>query len=351
MTRTGVLIVNLGTPDAPRAPEVRRYLREFLSDPRVLDIHPLGRWLLLNLIILPTRPSKSAEAYSKVWTPEGSPLLVHSQGLARGLQAALPETPVVLGMRYGNPSLPSALKALRDRGCDRVVVVPLYPQYASSSTGSTLEALYAAAAGLWNTPYFDVVPPFYDDPGFLDAFARRAREVFERQTPDHVVMSFHGLPERHCTKSDETGAHCLKKADCCAAIVDANRNCYRAQCYASARGIAERLGLGEDDYTVTFQSRLGRTPWIRPYTDDVLPTLAKAGKRHVAVLCPAFVADCLETLEEIGMRAAEDWHKDGGATLSLVPSLNAEPDWVEALAALVRPYCIGQSASQSTGQS
>jgi ferrochelatase len=338
LIRTGVLLVNLGTPDAPKPAEVRRYLREFLSDPRVLDLHPIGRWLLLNLVILPFRPRRSAEAYEKVWTPEGSPLLVHSRALATRLQAVLPDHPVVLAMRYGQPSLEAGLASLREARCDRVVVVPLYPQYASSSTGSTLDAVYKAAAGPWNTPYLEVVPPFYDDPAFLEVFARRAREVFARQAPDHVVMSFHGLPERHVTKSDESGRHCLASPGCCDTIVDANRNCYRAQCFATARGLASRLELTADRYSVTFQSRLGRVPWIKPYTDEVLPVLAQQGKRHLAVLCPAFVADCLETLEEIGLRAAEDWRAAGGETLSLVPSLNAEPDWVDALVGLVRPY-------------
>jgi hypothetical protein len=209
-SKPGVLLVNLGTPDAPQAAEVRRYLREFLSDPRVLDISPIGRWLLLNLIILPTRPAKSAEAYRKIWGADGSPLLSHSRALCERVRAALPELEVELAMRYGKPSIRAGLTALRDRGCDRIVVFPLYPQYAASSTGSTVEAVYREAAGLWNTPYLSVVPPFYDDPGFITAFAEVGAPVLAEFEPDHVLYSFHGLPERHMHKSDVSGSHCLR---------------------------------------------------------------------------------------------------------------------------------------------
>lgn len=338
--RTGILLVNLGTPDAPHTAEVRRYLREFLGDPRVLDMNPLGRFLLLNLVILPFRPAKSAEAYEKIWTPEGSPLLVYGRALAAGLARTFPEAEVVLAMRYGNPSLADGLAKLRAAGCDRVVVVPLYPQYASSTTGSTLEAVYEAAGGAVNTPFLQVVPPFYDDPAFLDAFAAQGRATLAELAPDHVLFSFHGLPESHVRKADETGRHCLASADCCAAITAANRNCYRAQCFATARGIAAHLDLGPegDRWSVAFQSRLGRVPWIRPYTDERIHALAAAGCKRLAVYCPAFVADCLETLEEIGLRGLETFREAGGERLALVPSLNAAPEWVGALAGLIRPY-------------
>ncbi len=336
-SKTGILLVNLGTPDAPEAGPVRRYLREFLSDPRVLDINPVGRWLLLNLIILPTRPSKSAEAYAKIWTDEGSPLLVHGQALAEQVRKAMPDgPPIELAMRYGSPSIADGLRRLRDAGCDRLVVCPLYPQYASSSTGSSVEAVYKQAAELWNTPFITVVPPFYDDPGFIAALAAVGRPVLEQLQPDHVLLSYHGLPERHMLKSDPTGQHCLQSKGCCDAIVPANAQCYRAQCYATSRALAAALELSPDAYSVSFQSRLGRTPWIKPYTDEVLVELAKAGTKRVAVFCPAFVADCLETLEEIGMRAKEDFVAAGGEDLRLVPGLNAHPRWVDAVVSLVR---------------
>lgn len=321
--RVGVLAMNVGTPDAPETGPVRRYLREFLGDKRVIDINPVGRFLLLELIILPTRPAKSAEAYKKVWTQDGAPLLVHGNAFVKKLGVALGERySVKLGMRYGRPSIRSALEAFRAEGIDRVVLFPLYPQYAASSTGTSLEAAYDAGKTLWNVTSFASVPPFYDDAGLIDAYAERGRPVLDRVRPDHVLFSFHGLPERQIKKSDETGSHCLASADCCAAVGAANRWCYRAQCYETARLIAGRLGLAEGTWQVTFQSRLGRTPWIRPYTDVVIEELAAKGTKRVVVFCPAFVADCLETLEEIGMRLKEDFTAKGGEALELVPSLN-----------------------------
>lgn len=337
----GVLLVNLGTPDQPTAPAVRRYLREFLSDPRVLDIGPVGRAALLNLVILPRRPAQSAAAYRKVWDPErGSPLLYHSQDLVQKVQVALgPEFRVELAMRYGTPSIPAALDRLRDAGADQVVVFPLFPQYASSSTGSALEVVYRHAAARWNVPAFSAVPAFYDHPGFIAAFAAVGGPVVREHRADHVLFSFHGLPERQIVKSDESGGrHCLAGAGCCDRIVPANRHCYRAQCFATARGIARALDLPAEGWSVSFQSRLGRTPWIRPYTDHVLPELAQRGVKRVAVFCPAFVADCLETLEEIGIRAREQFSAAGGEDLVLVPSLNSSPAWVDAVAGLVRQH-------------
>ena len=331
--KLGVLLVNLGTPDAPEAPEVRRYLAEFLADPRVIDIHPVARWLLLHLIILRVRPRRSAAAYRKIWGPGGSPLLVHGKALAAAVQERLPACEVALAMRYGAPSLADGL---RERGCDRLLVFPLYPHYAASSTGSTLEAVYREAAALWNTPYLWVVPPFYDHPAFIDALAQRGAPVLAELQPDHVVFSYHGLPERHMRKSDPSGRHCLAAPGCCDAIVDQNRSCYRAQCDATSRALIARLGLDPARASTCFQSRLGRTPWIRPYTDELLPDLVKQGARRVAVFCPAFVADCLETLEEIGMRAAEDFKAAGGDQLRLVLGLNAEPAWIDAVVAMIR---------------
>jgi ferrochelatase len=336
--RTGILLVNLGTPDAPDPAAVRRYLREFLSDPRVIDINPVARALLLNLFILPFRPKRSAAAYRKIWTTEGSPLLVHGRALAAALRERMPEHPIELAMRYGNPALEPALARLREQSCDRIVVVPLYPHYASSSTGSSVERVYRLAAKLWNTPYITVVAPFYEHPGFIGAFAAIGRRQLDVLAPDraaaedsffdHVLFSFHGLPERQVIASAEPS--------CCDRLVDGNRNCYRAQCFATARALAASLGLAADAWSISFQSRLGRTPWIKPYTDEVIPALAKRGVRKLAVFCPAFVADCLETLEEIGIRARTDFQRAGGETLELITSLNSEPVWVEALEHLVR---------------
>jgi ferrochelatase len=335
--RTGILLVNLGTPDAPETAPVRRYLRQFLSDPRVIDIHPVGRAALLHLVILPFRPAKSAAAYRKIWTPEGSPLLVHGRALVDRVRERLPEVPVELGMRYGNPSIASAIAKLSEQRCDRLVVLPLYPHYAASSTGSTIAELARIVGELWTTPFTSVLPPFYDHPGFLAAFAAIARERFAGAAPDHVLFSFHGLPERQVVRCADPRV-CLASPSCCDAIVPANRNCYRAQCHVTARELASLLELGEqgERWSIAFQSRLGRTPWIKPYTDEVLPALAKRGVRKLAVMCPAFVADCLETLEEIGMRANEEFRAAGGQELVLVPSLNSHPLWVDAVEGMLR---------------
>lgn len=333
----GVLLVNLGSPEAPTPRAVRRYLREFLGDPRVLDIPALPRRVLLETTILPTRPRASAEAYAKIWTPEGSPLLVHGRALRDALAKRLGEGFVVeLAMRYGVPAIAPALDRLARADCRKIVVVPLFPQYASASTGSALEAVYRAAGARWNVPPLEAVDSFYDDPGFIAALAAVARAIPEERRPDHLLLSYHGLPERQIRKSDASGAHCFASNACCEAIGPANRACYRAQCAATSRALARTLGIRDEDWTLSFQSRLGRTPWIRPYTDEILPYLRDRGVRRLAVMCPSFVADCLETLEEIGIRAREQWLALGGEDLVLVPCLNAHPAWVDAVGAWVQ---------------
>lgn len=332
----GLLLLNLGTPDSHEVADVRRYLREFLSDGRVVDLNPVGRWLLLNLIILPFRPKRSAEAYRKIWTPEGSPLLVHSRALAGKVSEALAgEYHVELGMRYGNPSIPDALERLKARGARELTVLPLYPLNAASSTSSSVARVYELLGEGWEVPPVRVVPPFFDHPGFLDAFAEEARPVLERSRADHVLFSFHGVPVRQIQKSDPTGGYC-RVGTCCDALTAENRGCYRAQSYFVARALAARLGLKPDGFTVTFQSRLGRTEWVRPYTDVVLVELARRGVKRLAVVCPTFVADCLETLEEIAIRAREQFRAEGGEELTLVPSLNANDAWVRTVVELVR---------------
>jgi ferrochelatase len=335
--RTGLLLINLGTPDSPATADVRRYLRQFLSDPRVIDTHPLVRWLVLNLFILPRRPKESGEAYAKVWTDRGSPLLYYSRDLVEKVQARLgADVAVTLGMRYGNPSIGSALEGLRDQGIDRVVVFPLYPQYSSAANGSSIEEVFRVAAELWNVPNLQFVPPFYDHPAFIDSCAAVARPYVEKGDFEKVFLSFHGLPERHVRKSDETGKHCLADGSCCDRIGSANRNCYRAQCYATARALADRLGIPEQQRIVCFQSRLGRDPWIRPYTDELLEEAAQGGTKRALILSPAFVTDCLETLEELGMRGAEDFEQAGGERLQLVPCVNAEDHWADAVVRIAR---------------
>ncbi|HEX5754303.1 MAG TPA: ferrochelatase [Archangium sp.] len=337
MARKGLLLVNLGTPDAPHTGPVRRYLREFLSDPRVVDIHPVGRWFLLNLIILPFRSPKSAHAYRTIWTEQGSPLMVHSKALTAAVTERLSgEYEVELAMRYGNPSLPDAVARLRARGVTEFTVLPLYPQEAASSSGSSLARTYEVLSEPWDVPNVRAVPAFHSHPAFLDAYTEVARPVISGLRADHVLFSFHGVPERHIRKSDPSGKHCLAFQGCCDVLTDANRHCYRAQCFATARGLASRLGLGPEGWSVSFQSRLGRTPWVQPYTDVVLPELAARGVKRLAVMCPAFVADCLETLEEVAMRGREQFLASGGEDFQLVPSLNAHPAWVDTVVRLVR---------------
>jgi ferrochelatase len=336
LPRTGCLLINLGTPDSPHPRDVRTYLQEFLSDPRIMDIPAVTRWLLLNLVILPFRPKQSSHAYRAIWTPAGSPLLVHGRALQAAVQDRLgPEIPVELGMRYGNPSLPSALAALRAREVDRIVILPLYPQSASSTVGSSLEAVFRELSSWWDVPAISVVEPYYSHPSYLAAMREVAQPVLDAMQPEHVLFSFHSVPERHLERS--VGGHALCEGGC-DPIGPANRNCYRAQCFATAQAIADSLSLAPEATTVSFQSRLGRTPWIRPYTDHVIEDLARKGIKRLAVFSPAFTADCLETLEEIGLRAREAFLAHGGEDLQLIPSLNAHPAWVDAVVSLIAPH-------------
>jgi ferrochelatase len=335
--RTGVLLVQLGTPDAPRPREVRRYLREFLSDPRVLDMPALARKLLLEGIILPTRPRKSAAAYARIWTEAGSPLMVHSVALRDGVAKALGDDFVVeLAMRYGRPGIAAALERLGDADVDRIVVLPLFPQYSAATTASILARVQEEQGRYWDVRPLTTIGDFYDEADFIEAWRQVAASALEGYDADHVLFSYHGLPESQVRESDPTGSFCLGQDDCCARIRATNRHCYRAQCHRTTVLVSEALGLDPERTTTSFQSRLGRTPWIRPYTDEVVVDLRQRGVEHLAVLSPAFVADNLETLEELGMQLAEQWTGLGGKSLKLVPSLNAHPAWVDAVAGLVR---------------
>lgn len=335
MTRAGLLLVNLGTPDAPTTRAVRRYLREFLMDPMVLGMPAPLRFLLVHAVIAPLRAPRSARAYRSIWTDAGSPLALHTEALRAGVARRLDGVPVAAAMRYGRPAIRDGLARLLSAGCRRVVVFPLYPQEAKSSSGTAVDAARRHLRDLDSGARLEVVPPFYDDPRFIAAIGAVARRALESFSPDHVLMSFHGLPESHVREAGDPG-HCLASAACCDAIGARNARCYRAQCFATARAIAADLGLVDERYSVAFQSRLGPARWIGPFTDRRLAELARAGARRVAVLCPAFVADCLETLEEIGIRGRETFREHGGVDLRLVPGLNAEPEWVDACAGIAQ---------------
>ncbi|APJ03585.1 ferrochelatase [Silvanigrella aquatica] len=336
--KIGVLLVNVGTPDAPETSAVRRYLKEFLSDPRVIDIPAFARFLLLRLIILPFRSSKSAHAYKTVWLPEGSPLMIHSQSLGKNVSEILGDHYFIeVCMRYQNPSLETAIKNLIAKGVNKIVVFPLFPQYSSAATGTVFEKVGEIANKMWNVPPLVYVPSFYNHPGFIESFSQVATPLLNEFQPDFVLFSYHGLPERHVKKSDQShGKYCLADIKCCDKIVHANSYCYRAQCYATTKAIVKSLGLSKEGYTTSFQSRLGKSPWIKPYTDLVLPELAQKGVKRIAVMCPAFVADCLETLEEIKIRAKEQWLSLGGEDLTLVPSLNSHPYWSDVVAKMIQ---------------
>ncbi len=343
----GVLLAQLGTPASPAVADVRRYLREFLSDPRVIDLPGPARFLLVNAVIAPLRAPRSARAYRSIWSEAGSPLLVHSRAFASALARELgPAYRVELGMRYGAPRLSEALVRLTASAVSRVVAFPLYPQAAESSSGSAIAAIRAAAARDSARPPLHFVPPFFAHTGFVEAAAAVARPALSARV-DHVLFSYHGLPERHVRRADPSGAHCLASPGCCDAPGAALAHCYRAQCFATTRALASALGLAPASVTTAFQSRLGRTPWIGPATDATLVELARRGVRRLAVLCPSFVADCLETLEEIGLRGRETFRAAGGEELALVPCVNASPEWVRGAAGLVRASAASRTPDPS----
>ncbi|MFO7548592.1 MAG: ferrochelatase [Acidimicrobiia bacterium] len=333
----GVLLVQLGTPDSTRVSDVRRYLDEFLSDPRVLDVPAPVRWLLLKAVILPFRPRRSAEAYEKIWTEAGSPLVLNTAELGEAVARLLGDRyRVAVGMRYQQPSIESAVEGLVAAGCEHIVVLPLFPQYSSAATGSAAERALEVIGARWNVPAVSSIGAFYDEPRFVQAVAEVARPLLDEFAADHVLFSYHGLPEKQIEKSDVSGDWCLARPSCCDRIVEANRYCYRAQAFATSRALAAQLGLAEGSYSTSFQSRLAGQRWIRPYTDKVLPKLYESGVRRLAVLTPSFVADCLETLEEIGIRGRDQWTGLGGTGFLLVPCVNHTEPWAAAVADLVR---------------
>ncbi|MCS6832920.1 MAG: ferrochelatase [Flammeovirgaceae bacterium] len=333
MTKKGILLVNLGTPDSTKVGDVRRYLREFLSDERVIDIHPLGRFLLVNFIIAPFRAPKSAHEYQKLWTEKGSPLKYHSLQLVELLQKELGDDYVVeLAMRYQNPSIQSALEALKKHPLESLLVIPLFPQYASATSGSVHQEVMRILSKWPLIPKTTFLDAFPTQPTMIRAFVENAEKFRTQHTYDHYLFTYHGLPERQLKKAD---AQCLTSTNCCHEFSARNRLCYRAQCYETSRKLAEAMGIEEKNYTVSFQSRLGKDPWIQPYTDETIEKLAKNGCKKLLVFSPSFVADCLETTIEIGEAYAELFREKGGERLDLVESLNTSATWVKALKEIV----------------
>lgn len=333
MAKTGVLLINLGTPDSPKVGDVRRYLSQFLNDPRVIDIPWLARKLLVNFIIVPFRAPKSAKIYQKLWTENGSPLLYYGIQAKEKLQAQLgDEYYVELAMRYQKPSISSVLEKMRKMNFEKVVIIPLYPQYASSSTGSTMEEVMRVMKNWWVVPEVNIVSQFYDHPGFINAFAEIGKK-YPHEDYDHVIFSFHGLPERQVDKVYESGL-CTGR-DCEHEITQENQFCYKATSYATARMLAEKLSIPQEKYTVSFQSRLD-DKWIKPYSDKIVEEKAKEGAKKLLIFSPAFVADCLETIIEIGDEYDEIFKEHGGESVQLVESLNAHPLWIDALGDMVK---------------
>ena len=337
MRKKGVLILNLGTPDSPSVKDVRVYLREFLNDPRVIDIGRIAQLLLVNLIIVPFRAPKSAKEYKKLFKIGGgkSPLLTYGKNLTSKLKSlAGSKFDIELAMRYGNPSMDKVLGEMRLKNYDEIFIFPLYPQYASASTGSTIEKAFKIINKWWVIPEVSIIGQFYDNFHFLECIKKRASN-FDIPKYDHVVFSYHGIPERHVDKVYLDGKPCSDHS-CEDEINDENTNCYKATCYATTRLLVKVLSLKDGEYSTCFQSRLGRDPWLTPYTDHVIEKLGKDGKKKLLVFSPAFVADCLETTIEIGEEYLELFKEHGGEELHLVPSLNDDDDWAEALFKIIK---------------
>lgn len=332
--KIGVLVAQLGTPQAPTARALRPYLRQFLSDPRVIDLHPLKWYPILYLLVLTRRPARSAALYANIWTDEGSPLMVHSQAQTRGLQERLGAAyRVVLGMRYGEPSIARAVQSLEREGVERILVFPMYPQFSCATTGSIYDAVTRAALGRRCPWFFDrkrqmpalrFVPPYADHPAYINALKQSVAEAVARLswTPDRYLITFHGIPQRYVDEGDP----------------------YRRQCEETARLLATALDLADDEWTNGFQSRFGKEPWLEPYTEDVLARLGGQGVRRLVAVCPGFTADCLETLDEIGREGAELFSHGGGQQFHLVPCLNDHPAWLDAMAAIARQELAGWDA-------
>ena len=332
--KKGILLINLGSPDSTDVSDLRKYLDEFLMDKRVIDKSWLFRALLVKGIIVPFRAPKSAEAYKKIWTEEGSPLIVFTKQLQEALQARV-EEPVEIAMRYGNPTPENAYAAILKRNPDikEVVVLPLYPHYAMASYETAVEYMKEVFDKKEYPFTLSFIPPFYNDEMYLHALAENIKPYLEKKY-DHILFSYHGVPGRHIRKSDPTGCHCLQSEDCCETPSPAHQYCYRHQVRTTTRLVCEKLGIQTDKYSISFQSRLGKG-WLTPFTDIRLAEMPKEGIKNLLILCPAFVSDCLETLEEIAMRGKEIFMEAGGESFTMIPCLNTNPLWVDAVEKMV----------------
>ncbi len=338
--KTGILLINLGTPDSPSTSSVRTYLTEFLNDRRVIDINAIGRFLLVNGIIIPFRSPKSSKLYKEIWTDEGSPIMIHSKAITEKVKGLLDKDKyeVALAMRYRQPSIASALEQMREAMVSKLVVLPMYPQYASSSTGSTIEKVMDLIKSWEIIPEMHIINHFYDNESIINAYVDNAKK-YNLADYDHVMFSYHGLPERQILKgSKHYGKDFCELGKCCDSINLRNQYCYRANCAQTTRRMAEKLGIDKAQYTMTFQSRLGKTPWVKPYSDDVLKALASQGKKKILVFSPAFVADCLETINEISVEYQEMFESFGGEHLQLVESLNSGDAFANAIIEMVTQY-------------
>jgi len=344
MSSSAVLLLNLGSPDSTSVPDVKRYLREFLGDERVIDrpANAFLRSVLVQGIIIPFRAKNSAHAYSTVWTAEGSPLIVTSRHTREKLQAKL-DLPVELAMNYGNPSIPDVLRRLATQGIDRLLLFPQYPHYAMSSWETVVAKVQREAAKLAPDLKIECVAPYYGDADYIDALVASARPYLD-QPHDHLLFSYHGIPVRHLTKADSSHAHCQVVPDCCTSCSPAHATCYKAQVTRTTRLFAEKAGLDPAKWSLSFQSRLVGEPWLAPYTDHLFAELPKQGKKRLLVITPAFVTDCLETLEEIRVRGDEDFKAAGGEWFGHIPCLNDQPVWIDFLERRVRAW-------QATGRS
>ena len=328
----GILLLNLGTPESPSTRDVRNYLNEFLNDPYVIDLPYLFRKILVNGIILNTRPRKSAEAYQQVWTKDGSPLMIHTKALTEKVKSTLQsqdsKLSIKMAMRYGKPSISQALEEFKNENIEEIVFFPLYPQYSYAASESSITEFHRVKSKILPLARTKVIEDFFSDDRFLTAIANSIRERLDHFKPDCLLLSYHGIPERHLGKIKNTSKECCSPG-CCDSWADQNLQCYRAQCFETSRVIAKKLNLPSEKVITSFQSRLGRTKWIEPYTDFLLKDFPKEGKKRILVASPSFTADCLETLEEIKLRYHELFKESGGSEFEYVPCLNSRDDFVD----------------------